>query len=86
MNLEDAVGDKGFCLVKDQSDKTLLNRNHSYYYQVQAQINTVDTAEYCDFLVWNENDIIIERIVGDQDLWETIIQKAEYFLGSVFSQ
>lgn len=35
--------------------------------------------DYCDFIVWNESDIFIERIVPDKELWDTIVVKAEYF-------
>lgn len=43
------------------------------------QINIVESAEYCDFIVWKENDIYIERIVPDEDFWDQIVHKAETF-------
>lgn len=43
-----------------------------------AQLHIVD-AEYCDFVVWNTNDIFIERIVPDMDFWDDVIPKAENF-------
>jgi len=36
-------------------------------------------AEYCDFVVWNSNDIFIERILPDMDFWDDVIPKAENF-------
>ena len=73
------AGEKGFPLVKDDNGQVHLDRNHAYYFQVQVQIHTVDAADYCDFVMWNENNIIIERILADEDLWKTLIPKAERF-------
>jgi len=33
-------------------------------------------AEYCDFVVWNSNDIFIERILPDMDFWDDVIPKS----------
>ena len=66
-------------MVKDENGSLRLDHNHSYYYQVQMQINIVESAEYCDFIVWKENDIYIERIVPDEDFWDQIVHKAETF-------
>lgn len=36
-------------------------------------------AEYCDFVVWNCNDIFVERILPDFELWDDVIPKVECF-------
>ncbi|XP_052001685.1 uncharacterized protein LOC127657076 isoform X2 [Xyrauchen texanus] len=65
-NLRLCAGEKGFCLIND-GDNVMLDRTHDYYYQVQGQLHIVD-AEYCDFVVWNHNDIFVERILPDLEL------------------
>ncbi|XP_028415497.1 uncharacterized protein LOC114538527 [Dendronephthya gigantea] len=62
-NLVDCAGDKGFCLVKSETG-IQLDKNHAYYFQIQAQIHIME-IDYCDFIVWNENDIYIERVLPD---------------------
>ena len=34
---------------------------------------------YCDFIVWNENDIYIERVQPDIVFWDSVVPKAEMF-------
>lgn len=55
-----------------------LDRSHAYYYQVQAQLHIVG-ADYCDFVVWNKNDMFVERILPDADLWDSVIPKVQEF-------
>lgn len=52
-------------------DDVTLHRSHAYYRQVQTQPHTVD-AEYCNFLVWNYNDIFVERILPDMEFSEKV--------------
>ncbi|XP_048023246.1 uncharacterized protein LOC125253351 isoform X1 [Megalobrama amblycephala] len=76
-NLRMCAGEKSFCLIND-GDNVKLDRSHDYYYQVQAQLHIVG-AEYCDFVVWNCNDIFVERILPDFELWDDVIPKVECF-------
>lgn len=55
-----------------------LIREHTYYYQVQAQLN-VANFQYGDFVVWTENGIAIERIKLDRDFYENCIDNIEHF-------
>ena len=36
-------------------------------------------TEYCDFVVWNRNDIFVERILPDLEFWDDVIPKVECF-------
>ena len=47
-NLSECVWDKGFCLVQEENGEMQLDRKHSYYYQLQAQLHIME-VEYCDF-------------------------------------
>ena len=60
---------KHFCLEKQHDGKYQLKRNHAYYYQCQLQL-FVTGYSFCDFVVWTEQELHIERIT----LHETLIQ------------
>ena len=55
-----------------------MSREHAYYYQVQAQINICNVG-YGDFVVWTTNDLLIERIMPDQDFFERMAEPIEHF-------
>lgn len=59
-----------------------LKRSHPYYYQLQTQIFVCE-KEYCDFVVWTQNDIHMERIEPDVEFWNQISKKAELFFKDV---
>ena len=56
-----------------------LDKNHTYYYQVQAQIELCG-AKYCDFVVWSENELYIERIYPNKDFIRNAFDKASTFI------
>ncbi|KAK4882859.1 hypothetical protein RN001_006178 [Aquatica leii] len=56
-----------------------LKRNHSYYYQVQGQLN-ISQRQFCDFVMYSNNDFFVERILVDKNLWtEHMLPKLIYF-------
>lgn len=58
-------------------DKTFLEATGDYY-QVQAEMKFCQCL-YCDFFVWSEEDIVIERIVPDIEFIESALEKATMF-------
>ncbi|KAF5278270.1 hypothetical protein FQR65_LT15704 [Abscondita terminalis] len=46
-----------------------LKTNHSFYYQIQGQLN-ICRRNYCDFIIYSDNDFHIERINKDVRLWK----------------
>lgn len=65
-------------LVVDGNDAKLL-RNHHYFKQVMMQM-FVCKRSYCDFVVWTQKDVFIERVMLDQELCNKIVDKcALYF-------
>ena len=50
---------------------------HSYYYQVQVQLNTCN-VKYGDFLAWNESGMVIERIKQEREFYENGAAKVEH--------
>uniref|UniRef100_A0A1A7YWW1 Uncharacterized protein n=1 Tax=Iconisemion striatum TaxID=60296 RepID=A0A1A7YWW1_9TELE len=68
-NLRLCAGRKSVCLISE-GDHVTLDRNHDYYFQVQAQLHIVE-AEYCDFVVWNHKDVFFERILPDVEFCDS---------------
>ena len=69
--------EQNFCMTKI-GDQWSLKRNHSYFYQVQTQLN-VCKVQYCDFVVWTEQNTVIERIVVDKPFFEDILEDVKHF-------
>ncbi|CAG9763623.1 unnamed protein product [Ceutorhynchus assimilis] len=47
-----------------------LKQNHNYFYQVQGQLN-ITNRDFCDFVIYTDDDFHIERINIDRELWST---------------
>ncbi|XP_048582277.1 uncharacterized protein LOC125561824 [Nematostella vectensis] len=76
--IAESLNDKGFCLHMTERGSIQLNTNHQYYHQVQCQLFGTDTA-YCDFVVWTEEDLFCQRILPDEEFWNTNLPKAISF-------
>ncbi|EDO26314.1 predicted protein [Nematostella vectensis] len=76
--IAESLNDKGFCLHMIEHGSIQLNTNHQYYHQVQCQLFGTDTA-YCDFVVWTEEDLFCQRILPDEEFWNTNLPKAISF-------
>lgn len=72
--LTGSVEDRDFCL--DQS--FCLKKNHKYYYQVQLHM-FVCGVQYCDFVIWTQQDLIITRVARDDLMLSTALPIAEQF-------
>ena len=75
--IAEACEDGSFCL-RCVDDTIVLKRMHDYYYQVTGQL-ALTGAQFCDFVVWTEEDIHIERIRLDNELWDDMVKKLNHF-------
>lgn len=66
------------CLIEDDEGVKKLDKNHSYFYQIQTQLFVCE-KEYCDLVIWTKKDIHYERIEPDVELWNTVSAKAQWF-------
>ncbi|XP_041958540.1 activating transcription factor 7-interacting protein 1-like isoform X1 [Alosa sapidissima] len=55
-----------------------LKRQHSYYWQIQGQL-LISGMEWCDFVVFAEDDVIIQRIYKDAGVTQIIREKGDHF-------
>lgn len=52
--------------------------DYAYYAQVQGEIAVLD-VEWYDFVVFNNDTVVIDRIVADRDYWVDLLEKLEQF-------
>eukprot|EP00117_Sycon_ciliatum_P026092 scpid48939/ scgid21499/ Inhibitor of growth protein 1 len=78
-DLADSAESAKFCLEKTGPDSKLqLRRSHAYHYQIQAQLLVCKSA-YCDFIVWNEKEVFVERITPDKKFIAEAVQSVTDF-------
>ena len=76
--LESLAESPQFCLSKGDDGSLHLKHNHAYYYQCQLQLYATQRL-YCDFVIWTESGLHIERITEDETFLNNIIPRAERF-------
>lgn len=74
----ESVGDRNFCLVRSEDDNFVLKKQHSYFYQVQLQMKLCD-VKFCDFVIWRTDELVVNRIMRDDDFLKEAIDKATVF-------
>ena len=67
---------ENLCMTKKEG-KWSLRRDHSYFYQVQTQIN-VCNVEFGDFVVWTKTGMLEERIMKDRLFFEEAVNNVEH--------
>ena len=55
-----------------------LKKDHPYYYQVQGQLGLTG-LKWCDFVVFFQKGLIIQRIKFDELFWKSMIEKLTKF-------
>ena len=65
--------------MKKGSDGLLhLPTEHGYYAQVQGEMAILG-VEWCDFVVYSNDTVVVDRILADADYWENLEEKLEHF-------
>lgn len=68
--------------LKTVNNNLELSWSHQYFYQVQCQM-LVTGKGFCDFIVWTEKDMFVERISIDTTIREQIVMKSKNFFKAV---
>ena len=63
-------------VFKVVGDTTTLDRSHSYYYQVQCQLNVCE-VDTCFFVVWTPDTVHIKEIKRNLDFFEMCLQTVD---------
>lgn len=71
-----ARNDKSFCLKESQSGDLELNRDHDYFYQIQAQMS-VTKRDFCLFIVWTTVDAHVSIVQHDKEFCDVLVQKCQ---------
>ena len=61
-------------MVVAEGDFLHLNKNHSYYNQVQMQL-AITCQTWCDFVLYTSKGLIIDRVKFDKDYWHSLQQR-----------
>lgn len=77
----DEIMEKIDCLEKVGSD-FVLRADNAYFFQVQAQL-FIGQFDYCDFIIWSENQIFIQRIYPDEGFWKENLQFVNTFFHTI---
>ena len=72
------IADRNFCIQPNKHGKLNLPHDHPYYLQIQGQL-TICHKPYCDFIVWTECDLFVERINLDTKAFEVIKPSLDKF-------
>uniref|UniRef100_A0A1X7SP42 PHD-type domain-containing protein n=1 Tax=Amphimedon queenslandica TaxID=400682 RepID=A0A1X7SP42_AMPQE len=70
---------EGSFFLKDDGESLFLDIYHSYYFQVQAQIK-FSCVSYCDFVVWTNKSLFIQRVYPDEPFISTVLEVANSFV------
>lgn len=75
----EACADESF-FAENVNGKPRLKRGHQYYFQIQSQLG-ITGASWCDFVIYTNKGISIERIIIDPQFWEVLNEdlKNSYF-------
>lgn len=74
---EEVAGNADFCL-EVRNGELHLKKEHAYYYQVIGQMAVAGIA-WCDFVVFTNKGLFVERIDFDHTVWATIVPKLAQF-------
>ena len=70
----EATHTPGFCSITDDSGNIVLKEKHSYYGQIQGQM-ALGERPWCDFVIYTQTDITIQRIDFNEQYWEENLPK-----------
>lgn len=74
MNISEAIEQIKDFMLKKHEDVINLDQMHNNYAQVQGQL-MVSGSPFCDFVVYTNNDLYVERIYPNKDYMEKMLSK-----------
>ena len=70
--------ERSFFLNRGEDGELHLSRQHHYFAQVQGEL-AVMNREWCDFVVYSNGEVVVDRILADLEYWGTLEEKLEEF-------
>ncbi|XP_041920946.1 uncharacterized protein LOC121684885 isoform X2 [Alosa sapidissima] len=77
--LKECARDPRFCLTEIAEGTMTLRRDHSYMFQVQAQMRVAEVM-YADFVVWTPQELFTQRILFDESFFDQAYLSVEEFI------
>lgn len=74
----EATHTPGFCCVKNDLGDLELKEKHSYFAQIQGQM-AIGERPWCDFVIYTQKGINVQRISFNQDYWKENLTKLVSF-------
>ena len=65
--------------LKRNDGVTNLKTNHTYFHRVQAQMKFCRVT-YCNFVVWREEELFVQRIYPNEKFMATALEKVTSFI------
>ena len=85
-DLLEACTDTGFFLHANDQNQPRLKTTSNHYMQVQGQM-AVAGLTWCDFVVYTNKSMLVERIQFDADLWHQMVDKlTAFYFGHLLSR
>ena len=78
MSILQACSDIPKFYLKHSENGIALDRNHNYYAQVQGQL-MITGSKFCEFVVYTQKDLHIERITPDIPFMSIMLEKLANF-------
>ena len=60
-----------FLIFEAQNNKVKINKEHSYYKQIQMQL-ALTTQTWCDFICYTSKGLVIDRVNYDESFWSSL--------------
>lgn len=64
--------------IKISEGTHTLRKSHSYFWQIQGQM-LISGLDWCDFVVYTQEDMFIQRIPRDNEITKTMKVKIDFF-------
>lgn len=55
-----------------------MEKTHNYFYQIQGCMASLNLS-WCDFVVFTNVDLFIERVYFDKEFWQKIVPELSSF-------
>ena len=70
-----------YIVIRD--GKPSLRKTHPYFWQIQGQM-LISGCEWCDFVVYTQEDMLLERIPCNNEIISIIKERVDYFFFYVY--
>ena len=78
MKLQTSMETNSLCACRGDDSILHLPETHPYYAQVQGEMAILN-VEWCDFVVFSNGSVVVDRILADYDYWAKMSKTLDEF-------